>query len=83
MLATAERIRPQGALGAVEIVWHRPADPAACEGDCDSHPLVCGGPQISAPGGFQDVPEDLDEPDQRWCPACLASTPDGTKVGTL
>ncbi len=80
MLATAERVRPHGALGPVEIVWHRPADPDACEGDCDSHDLICGEPGISVPGGIHEVPEDLDEVGQRWCSACLPRASDTTKA---
>ncbi|MEV8335042.1 hypothetical protein [Streptomyces niveus] len=71
MLATAERIHPEGALGDVEILWHRPADPDACDGNCDYHPIACGDPGISVPGGITDVPEDLVEPGHRWCTACL------------
>ncbi|MFD3970211.1 hypothetical protein [Streptomyces cyaneofuscatus] len=73
MLATAERHHPEGALGVVEIIWHRPADPEACDGDCDYHLLVCGDPSISVPGGITEVPENLTEPGQRWCTACLTS----------
>ncbi|MEU7162044.1 hypothetical protein AB0A98_37370 [Streptomyces chrestomyceticus] len=69
MLATAERIRPAGALGPVEIVWHRPAD-AACDGDCDMHELLCG-ERTGVPGGLREVPADLTAPEQRWCPGCL------------
>lgn len=72
MLATAERLHPAGALGLVEIVWHTPTDPGACDDDCDSHTVACGDPGISAPGGIRDVPEDLTgRPGQRWCAACL------------
>lgn len=70
MLATAERIHPGGVLGEVEIIWHRPADPGACDGNCDYHPVVCGEPGISVPGGIRDVPEDLTERGQRWCSPC-------------
>jgi hypothetical protein len=73
MLATAERIHPEGAFTEVEIIWHRPADPDACDGNCDSHRVACGEPGISMPGGVRDVPEDLDEPGQRWCTACQPS----------
>lgn len=64
MLATAERHHPEGALGVVEIIWHRPADPEACDGDCDYHLLVCGDPGISVPGQVSvDVrKETADEP---------------------
>ncbi|MBD0673951.1 hypothetical protein BU198_25350 [Streptomyces sp. CBMA156] len=74
MLATAERIHPRGALGTVEILWHRPADPDACDGDCDCdyHPVACGEPGINVPGGITDVPENITAPGQRWCTACLA-----------
>lgn len=72
MLATAERIHPTGALGPVEIVWHAPTDPGACDGNCDFHAVACGEPGISVTGGIRDVPEDLTErPGQRWCAACL------------
>ncbi|MFD4576747.1 hypothetical protein ACFWNK_30825 [Streptomyces sp. NPDC058417] len=71
MLATAERIHPRAALGTVEILWHRPVDPDACDGDCDYHSIICGQPGISVPGGVTDVPEKLTEPGQRWCTACL------------
>ncbi|MCZ1011922.1 hypothetical protein O1L68_40140 [Streptomyces lydicus] len=47
VLATAERVRPAGALGPVEIIWHTPTDPGDCEGNCDSHTVACGG-QTSA-----------------------------------
>jgi hypothetical protein len=66
MLAAAERVRPDGAL---EIIWHVPADPAACDSDCD-HPVACGEPGISVPGGTREVPENLTDPGQRWCTAC-------------
>ncbi|WP_203632889.1 hypothetical protein, partial [Streptomyces halstedii] len=46
-------------------------DPDACDGDCDYHSIVCGEPGISVPGGVTDVPEQLTEPGQRWCTACL------------
>ncbi|MFF2228928.1 hypothetical protein ACFVV7_37045 [Streptomyces globisporus] len=78
MLATAERLHPEGPLGPVEIIWHRPADPAACDGDCDYHPIACGEPGVSVPGGLRDVPDALSEPGQRWCTACRPDmTPDG------
>ncbi|KOT47266.1 hypothetical protein ADK43_39935 [Streptomyces rimosus subsp. rimosus] len=81
VLATAERVRPAGAPGPVEIIWHRPADPAACDGDCDYHLLVCGEPGTGLPGGLREVPADLTEPGQRWCPACRAARrPEGGGV---
>jgi hypothetical protein len=70
MFATAERIHPAGALGEVEIIWNRPADPDACDGNCGYHPVACGESGISVPGGIRDVPEDLTEPGQRWCTTC-------------
>ncbi|GGN44777.1 hypothetical protein GCM10012285_27680 [Streptomyces kronopolitis] len=72
MLATAERVHPAGALGPAEIVWHTPTDPDSCDGNCDLHTVACGEPGTSVPGGIRDVPEDLTEPGQRWCDACLA-----------
>lgn len=72
MLATAERVHRAGAPGGVEIVWHIPADPATCDGDCDAHRILCdNGPGVGVPGGLQDVPEDLcDRPGERWCIPC-------------
>ncbi|MFK0154169.1 hypothetical protein ACIQVK_19110 [Streptomyces sp. NPDC090493] len=75
VLATAERTYPDGSLEPVEIVWHRPADPDACDGNCDYHPVACGAPGISVPGGIVDVPEGLAEPGQRWCAACRSEQP--------
>jgi hypothetical protein len=72
MLATAERVHPEGPLGSVEIIWHRPTDPDSCDGNCDYHTVACGAHGISVPGGMQDVPETLSESGQRWCTACLA-----------
>ena len=73
MLATAERACPAGALGDVEIIWHVPADPDACDGDCDAHRIACDdGPGVGVPGGIRDVPRDLTgRPGERWCPSCL------------
>ncbi|MFJ6437757.1 hypothetical protein [Streptomyces sp. NPDC091416] len=70
MLATAERLHPEGPFGPVEIIWHRPTDPDACDGDCDYHPIACGEPGVSVPGGLREVPDVLSEPGQRWCTAC-------------
>ena len=70
MLATAELRRPEGALGPVETIWHLAADPNGCNGDCDYHPIACSALGISMPGGIQEVPDDLDEPHQRWCTDC-------------
>ncbi|MFE9252880.1 hypothetical protein [Streptomyces sp. NPDC007088] len=87
MLATAEHIHREGPFGPVETIWHRPADPAACDGDCDYHPIACGDPGISVPGGLREVPDVLSEPRQRWCRACrpdMASdgvTPDEAQAG--
>ncbi|MET8221573.1 hypothetical protein ACWGPD_29300 [Streptomyces hirsutus] len=72
MRATAERVRPDGVLGPVEIIWHVPADPASCDGDYP--PVACGEPGISVPGGIREVPEKLTEPGRRWCTACRTST---------
>ncbi|WP_231634248.1 hypothetical protein, partial [Streptomyces clavuligerus] len=72
MLATAERVHTEGSPGEVEIIWHRLANPGACDGNCDEHAVACGEPGTSAPGGIRDVPENLTEPGQRWCTACLA-----------
>lgn len=69
MLATAERLHLEGPFGPVEIIWHRPADPTSCDGDCDYHAIACGEPGISVPGGLRDVPDAL-EPGERWCTAC-------------
>ncbi|MFF0110075.1 hypothetical protein [Streptomyces hirsutus] len=74
MLATAERVRSDGVLGPVEIIWHVPTDPASCDGERDYHPVACGESGISTPGGIHEVPEDLNEPGQRWCTACRTST---------
>ncbi|MEU7156083.1 hypothetical protein AB0A98_06510 [Streptomyces chrestomyceticus] len=71
MLATAERVRPAGALGPLEIIWHRPADAAAA---CDYHLLACGS-RGRACRGLREVLADLTEPGQRWCPACRAASP--------
>ncbi|MFI1189317.1 hypothetical protein [Streptomyces californicus] len=78
MLATAEHLYPEGPLGRVEIIWHRPANAATCDGDCDYHPIACGDPGISVPGGLRDVPDALSKPGQRWCTACR---PDMTSEG--
>ncbi len=40
MFATAECMRPQGALGPVEVVWHVPADPEARDSDCDAQSIA-------------------------------------------
>jgi hypothetical protein len=75
MLATAELVRQDGSLGPVKIIWHVPADPDACDGNCDAHRIICeDGPGIGVPGGIQDVPRDLtDRPGERWCPSCLST----------
>ncbi|MFJ6438832.1 hypothetical protein [Streptomyces sp. NPDC091416] len=73
MLATAERPRRETALRSVEIIWHRPADPEGCDGDCDYHQIACGEPGVSMPGGIRDVPENLEAPGERWCTACLTA----------
>lgn len=78
MLAVAARVHSESAFGTIQIIWHKPADPAACDDNCDYHALVCGEPGISSPSGIRDVPADLDEPGQRWCSTCLAISPDGT-----
>lgn len=79
-LATAERVRSQSPLGPVETVWHIPADPEACTGDCDAHRVLCGdGPGVSVPGGIREVPEKLtDRPDEHWCAPCLAAASGAT-----
>ncbi|MEU9409876.1 hypothetical protein AB0E08_29885 [Streptomyces sp. NPDC048281] len=79
MLATAERTRPDGALGPVKTIWHVPVDPQSCDGDCDAHRILCDdGPGIGIPGGIRDVPRDLTgRSDERWCPPCLAVIENG------
>jgi hypothetical protein len=70
MLATPERIRGQGATPDTTI-WHKPV--GDCKGDCDFHPIACSDDEgIVLPGGTRNVPLNLDEPGERWCPACLA-----------
>ncbi|MFE0777517.1 hypothetical protein [Streptomyces sp. NPDC058861] len=76
MLATAELVRSSDPK-KTETVWHRPTDPDACDGNCDYHTVACGEPGISLPGGIRDVPEDLNEPGQRWCADCrIEQNPD-------
>lgn len=52
MLATAERLRPNGVFGEVEIIWHIPAEPDAYDDNCDAHRILCDdGPGIGTPAG--------------------------------
>ncbi|MFJ4624560.1 hypothetical protein [Streptomyces sp. NPDC088812] len=66
----------------METVWHVPADPDSCDGDCDTHCISCeDGPGVGAPGGIRDVPRDLTGcPGERWCTSCLtAHASDGAR----
>ncbi|MFF4661345.1 hypothetical protein [Streptomyces sp. NPDC001381] len=76
MLATAERLHPNGALGAVQTIWHAPARPRTCDGDCDFHRIDSDSDTgIGRPGGLRNVPVELDQPGERWCSTCLAAAP--------
>ncbi|WP_328336695.1 hypothetical protein [Streptomyces violaceus] len=71
MLATQERVRTED--GITVLVWHKPAQPEQCNGECDFHPISCSNTEgITAPGPLRDVPLDLKEPGERWCTDCLA-----------
>lgn len=76
MLATAERFHPEGISGNVEIIWHVPAEPETCDGECDSHRVLCDeSPGIGLPGGLREVPVPtaLNRSHERWCTACLSA----------
>ncbi|MFD5516364.1 hypothetical protein [Streptomyces sp. NPDC127066] len=82
VLATAERTHPDGAMGPVETIWHIPADPAACDGECDAHRIICDdGLGVGVPAGIREVPRDLTgRPGERWCTSCLtAEASDGAR----
>jgi hypothetical protein len=78
--------RPQGAPTAIATselgrdahgrtiqIWHLLAEGQTCNGECDWHAIACSSDEgIAMPGGTRDVPLELDEPGQRWCPDCLA-----------
>lgn len=73
MLATQERIRTDD--GRTVLVWHRPAQPEDCNGECDFHPIACNSREgIAAPGPLRDIPIGLDKPGERWCTDCLTTT---------
>ncbi|MGW7087480.1 hypothetical protein ACWGH2_28840 [Streptomyces sp. NPDC054871] len=70
MLATPERVRETD--GRTIQIWHLPADGQDCDGQCDWHAIACSDKEgIVMPGGTRDVPENLNESGQRWCPDCL------------
>ncbi|MFD3798405.1 hypothetical protein [Streptomyces californicus] len=56
MLATAEHIHPEGPLGPVKVIWHRPADAAACDGDCDYPPLPAATQASACPAACATYP---------------------------
>lgn len=70
MLAIAERV--QDGLRDPEVrVWHKPVGRMAD----DFQAIACSSDEgIVLPGGVRDVPVELDEPGQRWCGDCLATT---------
>ena len=69
MLATPERVRGQGSAPDTTI-WHKLV--GDCRGDCDFHAIACSDEEgIVLPGAARNVPLNLDEPGERWCPDCL------------
>lgn len=75
MIATQERVR--GDAGTPDtLIWHKSVD-RSCDGECDFHAIACSPDEgISAPGPLREVPLDLDESEERWCPDCLAMPSD-------
>ena len=73
MLATQERVRKDG---RTVVVWHKPVGRAVGEFQA----IACSEDEgIVLPGPKKDVPLDLDQPGERWCPDCLATTQSATK----
>lgn len=66
MLATRERVTE----GRAEtLVWHKPVGRAVEE----FQSIACSDTDgIVFPAPKKDVPLNLDEPGERWCPDCLA-----------
>ncbi|RKN61891.1 hypothetical protein D7231_31975 [Streptomyces klenkii] len=68
MRAVPERV-PNYGRGPDNLIWHKPGGRAVA----DFQPIACSDTEgLVMPWSAKDVPLDLDEPGQRWCPDCLA-----------